>query len=181
MSRRAFTIIEMVIVLAVLGLVVGITAPRFIGASVNAQARDAARGLVDTLTAQRAETIRSMKPKRLFLLSDTSETPSIRLLDAIEDEATAALLESLLAERGKIDEPFAPLGVWEGVAGEHDASQRSRSIRGLTIEPTGRMRLDRGEDGFALVVPNAGGTIWWIGFDPISGIPSISRRDGKPG
>lgn len=186
LPARAFTIIEMVIVLTALGLIVGVTAPRFVNSSARAQARNATRGLVDSLTAQRAETIRSMAPSLLYLVSSASGSGSIRLVEAgsnaEEDATTGDTLARMLTERGVIDEPFRLLGVWDGVAlapkRNHGAGGGAWKIRTMIIEPTGRAVLggdgSGSETGLALVAPRGGDTIWQIRFDPISGIPGAS-------
>jgi len=186
---RAFTILEMVIVLTVLGLVVGVTAPRFAGAGVRAQARTAARGIVDTLTAQRAEAIRSMAPLRLYLVGGGPEPGVLRLIGPGEtaeiSEATAEALGAMLTERGRIAEPFLELGVWKGAdlahpdrpGGEPGDGPGARSggweVRAILMEPTGRVRLDGDGTDLALVARRGGDTIWRIGFDPISGVPGV--------
>ena len=186
-KSRAFTIIEMVIVLAVLGLIVGVTAPRFIGASASAQARNAVRGLVDALTAQRAETIRSMAPSRLYLVGGGPESGAIRLVEvehyevgqgAETEQATAETLMAALTQRGRIEEPFRILGVWTGAdLGSPEQGARARAgswkVRTISIGPTGRVSLDGGGTGLALVAAHGGDTIWRIEFDPISGVPSV--------
>jgi len=185
-KSRAFTIIEMVIVLAVLGLIVGVTAPRFIGNSASAQARNAVRSLVDALTAQRAETIRSMAPSRLYIVGGGPESGSIRLVEvdseagqrAEQEQTTAETLMAALTQRGTVEEPFRILGVWTGAdldSSEQDAGSRSGSwkVRTISIEPTGRASLDGGAESLALVAAHGGDTIWRIEFDPISGVPSV--------
>ena len=185
-KSRAFTIIEVVIVLAVLGLIVSVTAPRFIGNSVSVQARNAVRGLVDALTAQRAETIRSMAPSRLYLVGGGPKSGSIRLVEvdsgagqgAGHETASAETLMAALAQRGRIEEPFRLLGVWTGAdldSSEQDAGVRAGSwkVRTISIEPTGRVSLDGGDGSLALVAAHSGDTIRRIEFDPISGLPSV--------
>ena len=183
-QSRAFTIIELVIVLAVLGLVVGLTAPRLVNSSAKAQVRDATRGLVDALTAQRAEAIRSMAPARLYLVSGGSESGFLRLVESSGDEATGETLAAMLTRHHRIDEPFSLLGVWKGAelvsSNRPDALPgdwpRAWDIRALVIEPTGRARLEGGETSLALVASHGGDTIWRIEFDPISGVPA-ARSD----
>jgi len=183
---RAFTILEMVIVLTLLGLVVGVTAPRFIGGSAQAQARTAARGLIDALTAQRAEAIRSMAPARLYLVGGGPESGLLRLIEPGQGEPTAEALMAMLTEQGRVVEPFRILGVWNGAdlaisdrPGEAPAAARSGAwrVRTILFEPTGRARIDGGEGGgetgLALVARQGGDTIWRIEFDPISGVPGV--------
>lgn len=183
-SSRAFTLIEMVIVLTVLGLIVGLTAPRLVRGSAMAKSRDAVRGLVDALTAQRAEVIRSMAPATLYLVSGpggsggsgSGSSPSIWLVGCQRANATEATLGAMLTERGRIEEPFHALGVWTGVglatADPQTAGSASWRVQTILVEPTGRSRLGGGESGLALVVPDGGDTIRWrIEFDPISGVP----------
>jgi prepilin-type N-terminal cleavage/methylation domain-containing protein len=181
-SSRAFTLIEMVIVLTVLGLIVGLTAPRLVRGGAVAKSRDAVRGLVDALTAQRAEVIRSMAPARLYLVSGpepgSGGSPSILLVGCTQADATEATLGAMLTGRGRIEEPFFALGVWTGVglalADPEIAGQASWRVRTILFEPTGRSRLDGGESGLVLVVADDGDTIRWrIEFDPISGVPAV--------
>lgn len=184
-TTRAFTILELIIVLTVLGLIVGITAPRLVGNSGRAKARQAVRGLTDALTAERAETIRSMAPAVLFLLADGDGSGEIRLIgyrdgEAGSDEAeppTAEALTAMLTGQGRVREPFRELGVWTGVTvpSEEAAATGGRpaglEVRTILVDPSGRIRLDRGER-IALVASGDGDRIWSIGFDPISGAPS---------
>ena len=184
-TTRAFTILELIIVLTVLGLIVGITAPRLVGNSGRAQARQAVRGLTDALTAERAETIRSMAPAVLFLATDGGGSGEIRLIgyrdgDAEVHEAeppTAEALAAMLTGQGRVREPFRELGVWTGVRvpSEGAAATGGRpaglEVRTILVDPSGRIRLDRGER-IALVASGDGDRIWSIGFDPISGAPS---------
>ncbi|MCB9838787.1 MAG: prepilin-type N-terminal cleavage/methylation domain-containing protein [Phycisphaeraceae bacterium] len=186
-ASRAFTIIEMIIVLTVLGLVVGITAPRLIGSGADARARGAVRGVVDTLTAERAETIRSMRPARLYLVSGRdrgADAPTLRLFGVRPDsQATGEQLMAMLTQRGAIGEPFFELGEWEGVeiaAGDPgDAKPGAWRGRAVLIDPQGRTSVSEGGGAIALVAARGGGRIWRIGFDPISGVPSLVQE--QPG
>ncbi len=184
-ATRAFTILELVIVLTVLGLLVGITAPRLVGNADRAQARQAVRGLTDALTAERAETIRSMAPAVLFLAAERGGSGEIRLVgyqknaaEAAETEPpTAEALTTMLTGQGRVREPFRELGVWTGVRVPTDGATATGGrpagldVRTILIDPSGRIRLDRGER-IALVASGDGDRIWSIGFDPISGAPS---------
>jgi len=176
-SSRAFTLLELVIVLATLGLIVGVTAPRLVRSGARAQAERAVRGLNDALVTQRAEAIRSMTGARLFIAGRTGpEELAVRLVRSNEPDAVADALQTALIERGESIEPFETLGVWEGVTlrSSPDRPPALWDVRTLIFEPGGGARLE-GEDGsIALVASGGDGTIWRIGFDPISGSPRIT-------
>jgi len=183
-AARAFTILELIIVLTVLGLLIGITAPRLVGSASKAQARQAVRGLADAITAERAETIRSMRPGVLFVVSDPGGEGAIRLVgyepagadQQPSEPPTAEALAASMVGGGEPREPFRSLGVWSGAvtASAPGAPPAGLEVRTLRIDPMGRVRLDQGGAAIALVASGDGDTIWRLGFDPISGVPSVS-------
>lgn len=178
-ASRAFTLLEMIIVLAVLSLVVGIAAPRFASSASGAQSREAVRGLVDALTAQRAETIRAMRPSVVFVVGQRDR---VSLVTTDAADATSTALESMLTERGGVSAPFRELGAWRGVALADPATGASaataRRVLQVRFDPLGRATAADG--GIALVAPGDDDRIWRLEFDPISGAPSAGSGAGRP-
>lgn len=144
-GRRGFTMLELVVVLALLALVVGLVLPSLGSWSRAGRARDAVFGVQAVLLTERAEAMRRAERRSVELLVDERglsvkagedqrawDAPGLRVRDAKGAIVTRA-------------------------SAEFDGSGRTGARR-WTIEPS---------DG--------GGTLWAIEFDPVSGAAELRR------
>lgn len=155
---RGFTLVEMIAVLAIVGVVAGLTAASLVGARSDARARDAAAGVHALLMAQR---VRAM---------DRGAPAGVTLTPIEDDRAGAGLLADLVVDGRSIGArafPGAGLSLWSPDVGEAASISVTFDTLGRTPSP-----------GWRLIGPgDPPGRIWSISFDPIAGTPRLARLD----
>ena len=92
MSKRGFTLIEMLVVVTIIGVLVAIVAPR-LGPAVQKQNVRSARDLIVTMHAKARDLPNSLVPTSRISF-DTSSCTTVRRLDGITKASLQPLIRS---------------------------------------------------------------------------------------
>ncbi len=106
-SQRGLNIIEIMISLAVLGVLLGLGAPGFVEWLQNQQIRAAAEATLNGLQVARGEAVRSNTPVRFQLVSDLTST-CILASDSVTAPVSVSWVVSLRDPTGKCDTKADP-------------------------------------------------------------------------
>ncbi len=142
--RRAFTLLELLVVLALLGATAALVAPRLAQGAASARTRAALGGVVHALRAERAEAVRALVPRDVTLRRD--DAGGLRLVATGEPEMVWPGFPLVLLDGDSAGVP--------ALEAHFEASGRARGGPWAFGEP-------------------AGGAVWVIGFDPVSGAPGL--------
>lgn len=153
-TRRAYTLLEVVIVVALIGLIAAVILTGFAGRSAGTARRQAVMGVIEELTIARMEALRTGKVRSARL---------VRVND--EDELVASRGERTRRWRAKGLEPRdSGGGVVTALEAVFDGAGRTDQRRWLLSVPDTSGGV-------------AAGTMFRIEFDPVSGAVSLGRGD----
>lgn len=145
-GKKGFSLLEMIVVIALAGLLAALAAPALVQGSAEQRERRRLGELVDLLRGQRVEAIRRAEPVRVRLAVDGS---------------------GLTAGRG--DEVLRRWSEWTmRPVGEEGEPVEARVVR---FDSRGRSRIRR----LSFSASERSGTIWTIVFDPVSGTPTLQH------
>ena len=163
-SQRGLNIIEIMISLAVLGVLIGLGAPGFAEWLQNQQIRAAAEATLNGLQVARGEAVRSNTPVRFQLVSDLTST-CVLASDSITAPVSVSWVVSLRDPTGKCDtkadpaDPANPQIVQSRTSAEGSPNARARSV--FVPSPPGPPAQAASTVTFAAlgnVIPNADAT-----------------------
>jgi prepilin-type N-terminal cleavage/methylation domain-containing protein len=140
--RRGFTLVELLVVIAVAALLLALAAPRFAGMLDSIQAEAAARRLAGALQLARATAV--LRGRRTALEVQRGAL-ALRLVDG-RDSTLVWQVPGPAAESVALTGPsrpvvFAPTGLAFGVANATFQLSRGRASRQVVVSRLGRVRI----------------------------------------
>ncbi len=134
-SQNGFTLIELMIVVAIMGIASLVTVPRFIDWLEDIRVKDAARGVADAFALARVEAIRNQNNQIVSFQSNTTVT----ILDDTDNDGVADVGESVTtvtAQQGVTPGASAALSNVPGDPDPQNEFSNGLTFIGLDSNPT---------------------------------------------
>ena len=143
MQRRGSTLLELLVVLALLGMLISLTVPRLTGSLDGIHAGQAARRIALAHARARAIALTEQRIARVVL---TADSVLVLVGDTLRWQAPGPSMDQAMLSGDGEETRYAPNGMAMGAANARHLLTRGAAQAQVLVSRLGRVRIVRGEE-----------------------------------